>query len=162
MPDFNAPADIEYGGGGPVSHKSADGTRFWAALERQGGSTGPLKLIVYHVSASGALISAWGDSGIVGQGAGLVLQGDGSLEAQGYLGFGDNQTMRAVAVPDWRPWPAQQGPQGVPGPQGPQGLTGPMGKDGVPGPMGPAGPPGGGSSPLFEALRQAFKAWLMG
>jgi hypothetical protein len=101
MPDFNGP-DLEYGGGGPSSYKSADGTRFWGALVRQGGV---LKFVVYQTDANGGLLSAWDDSGILGQGAGLVLQPDGGLEAQGFVNYGDNASMRAVPVPGWKPWP---------------------------------------------------------
>jgi|GEM_PF-2766926 len=104
LSDYNAP-DWEYGGGKPVKYTSADGTLFWGTLEKQGGSSGPLKLIVYHTSSDArTLIGTWADSGIVGQG-GLVLQPDGTLEAQGYIAFGDNATMRAVPVPGWKAWP---------------------------------------------------------
>jgi hypothetical protein len=101
MPDFNGP-DLEYGGGGPSSYKSADGTRFWGALVRQGGV---LKFVVYQTDANGGLLSAWDDSGILGQGAGLVVQPDGGLEAVGFTDYGDSRTMRAIAVPGWKPWP---------------------------------------------------------
>jgi hypothetical protein len=101
--DFNAPTDIEYGGGRPTSFKSADGTWFVGALEKQGG--GSLKLIVYHVDAAGKLLGSWAESGILGQ-SGLDLQDDGGLTACGYVGYGDNQTIRTIAVPGWKPWPS--------------------------------------------------------
>lgn len=100
--DFNAPSDFEYGGGKPDAYESADGSWFFGTLAKQGGSTGPLKLIVWHVSPTGVLLSTWLDSGVIGQG-GLKLQGNGRLDAEGYLGFGDNQTMRAIPVPGWMP-----------------------------------------------------------
>lgn len=99
--DFNAPNDFEYGGGKPDAYESADGTWFFGTLAKQGGSTGPLKLIIWHVAANGTLINTWADSGVIGQG-GLKLQGNGRLDAEGYLGFGDNQTMRAIPVPNWK------------------------------------------------------------
>lgn len=129
MPDLNAP-DFEYGGGRPTAYLAADGTLWYATLEKDGGASGALKLIVYHVTVGGGLLGRWPDSGILGQG-GLCLQGDGSLWAVGYVGYGDNQSIRAVPVPGFAPWAAQRGPQG---PQGPRGD---------PGPQGPAGSGGG-------------------
>jgi hypothetical protein len=101
MPDFNSP-DFEYGGGRPTAYLAADSSWWYATLEKQGGPAGALKLIVYRTNPAGTVISSWADSGILGQG-GLCLQGDGSLYAVGYLGYGDNQTMRAVAVPGFVP-----------------------------------------------------------
>ena len=46
------------------------------------------------------MLGKWADSGIVGQG-GLVLQGNGRLDAEGYIAQGDNATRRAIPVPGW-------------------------------------------------------------
>lgn len=168
MPDFNSP-DWEYGGGKPEAYLSGDGTWFFGTLEKQGSSTGTLKYIVYHVNTAGGLLGPpWADSGILGQ-ASLCVQGDGRLFAVGYLGYGDNQTMRAVPVPGWVPWPVAvgaTGPKGDTGPQGPAGATGPQGVPGPAGPAGPAGPPGpagSGDASLSTGDREALdrtRAWL--
>jgi hypothetical protein len=138
LSDYNSP-DAEYGGGRPICYKGADGSRFWATLAKQGGV---LKLVVYQTNNAGALIQTWADSGIIGQGAGLVLQGDGSLEAVGYVAYGDAATMRAVPVPGWKPWPSGAG---TPGPQGPRG------------PQGPPGPPDPGGAGLSQRYQQALE-----
>ncbi len=174
LSDYNAP-DYEYGGGRPASFKSADGTRFWGTLEKQGGSSGTLKLIIYRTSAAGALISTWADSGIIGQG-GLVWQPDGTLEAVGYTAYGDNATMRAVPVPGWVAWPASiidttardQATQALTkaaaaaaaaASASAQASTAEADAQAA---LAAVQSAGGSGSPLWEAVRQALKAWLSG
>lgn len=105
--DFSSPNE-EWGGADPRSYKSHDGTYFHGDLEKD--ADGVLKVIVWHTDAGGAPITSWGSGGkwapgMLGQG-GLVLQGDGSLTVQGFVGYGPNQTRRILDVPDWQPWPA--------------------------------------------------------
>lgn len=97
--DYNSP-DREWGGGKPESYLSGDGTYFHGALEK--GSDGVLRLEVWHTKVDGTVISKWIGSGILGQG-GLVLQGNGTLTAVGYLATGDNATRRVIEVPEWIP-----------------------------------------------------------
>lgn len=104
--DYNSP-DREWGGADPRSYESGDGTWFHGALEKD--AAGALRLVVWHTTAAGAVLSKWADSGIVGQG-GLVLQANGRLDAEGYIAQGDNATRRAIPVPGWvAPAPAGGG-----------------------------------------------------
>lgn len=96
--DFNGPGS-EYGGGGSISVLSGDGTRFWATLTK----APDLRLVVYHVGADGKVLKEHRPD-ILGKGAGLYVQGNGTLEAQGFVGYGDNQTMRAVPIPGYVPF----------------------------------------------------------
>lgn len=95
--DFNSP-EREWGGADPRGIEAPDGSWFWSALEKD--SVGVLRLVVYRVSPTNTILMRWADSGIVGQG-GLQLQPNGRLDAVGFLGFGDNQTRRAIPVPQW-------------------------------------------------------------
>lgn len=150
LTDTNTP-DAEYGGGKAECYRAADGSLWWATLAKRGGV---LKLIIYRTDASGALLSSWADSGIIGQG-GLSLQANGELWAVGYTAYGDGATIRAVPVPGWAAWPAAQGPAG---PVGPAGPAGPRGATGPAGPAGPQGEPGSGGA-LDPKDRKALD-WL--
>jgi len=111
--DFNAP-DFEYGGGQPARYKSNDGTYFYSGLARKASASDPLRFVVWHVDAAGGLVEpAWESSGIIGDGQ-LCLQGDGSLEATGYVAFGDGKMFHSVAVPNWKPWPVGGGTYTLP------------------------------------------------
>lgn len=146
LTDTNTP-DQEYGGGKAECYKAADGSLWWGTLAKRGGV---LKLIIYRTDATGALISSWAESGIIGQG-GLSLQANGELWAVGYLSYGDGATIRAVPVPGWVP-----GPRGATGPVGPAGPAGPQG------PRGPQGEPGSGGAldPKDRTALDRLRAWL--
>lgn len=106
MPEFNHPTHVEWGGSEPDAFESADGTIFIGAHEKVGGV---LKLMIYQLSVTGALLATH-DLGLAGQG-GLRLQGSGQLWAVGYRSYGDNQAIVWQAVPGWK---VRSAPAGAP------------------------------------------------
>jgi len=138
MPQLPVPGGGAFWGSDPQTKTDANGVLFLSAFV--GGIQRVYKLV------SGAWVEVPMEHQATARGE-IDIDTDGNLWL---TAWDDHATaLWRMKVSGWVPKVVA----GVPGPAGPQGPQG------VPG---PPGPPGTGGSPLFEALRQALKAWLMG